>query len=376
MFKLLKKYKIDKIFILIFTVIIFELFFGLLYNKTLSKLSKLNLSRAIDKYEGVLTVNQQKHSIHPYLTFVNTPYSFKNNEIQHNSIGLRQCEEVQDSFDGLRILCIGGSTTYGNGVQSPNQAWPKILEELLQVDTNCRVYNAGLSGATSKEWLTHYLFRYNKLKPNIAFIHGGINDATAMLFSDYNDEYTHFRGFESSKSSFASLKAFVYLAKKSNTFKYFFALYLNNVGVITLDDIYLKTNSPNIEKIDENKFNDITELPFYNNLENLVTVLIKDSVRPVLFKPHYVSKYFVDNQLTKEVEQLNDYSPTLLESYYYAFALNEKIMDTIGKKYNLTVLSLNENAIELEHFLDPCHLDEYGQEDKAEFIFQQLFNVK
>ena len=81
--------------------------------------------------------------------------------------------------DVYRIVCIGGSTTYGYGVTHPHSTYPAFLEiELKQKYPNKKVevINAGIEGATSFEELKNYLFKVKYLKPDAIVIKSGGND--------------------------------------------------------------------------------------------------------------------------------------------------------------------------------------------------------
>ena len=67
---------------------------------------------------------------HPYLTYVNKPDT-KKQARQHNNLGYRNTEDFnfKDSINYYKILCLGGSTTYGQGVSIPKDTWPEIYKK-------------------------------------------------------------------------------------------------------------------------------------------------------------------------------------------------------------------------------------------------------
>src|SRR5687767_1868942 len=65
----------------------------------------------------------------------------------HNAEGFRG-ENLEKTKSKKRIICIGGSTTYGIGV-SNNQTWPYYLDSMLQPDYE--VLNLGIPGHTTVE---------------------------------------------------------------------------------------------------------------------------------------------------------------------------------------------------------------------------------
>lgn len=98
----------------------------------------------------------------------------------HNEYGYRGEEFTIDKAEGTyRIVTIGASTTYGFGVL-PHQAYPPVLEDILNEDfgyTNVEVINAGIIGYTSYEVLTNFEFRVLDLQPDLIIYYGAKNDA-------------------------------------------------------------------------------------------------------------------------------------------------------------------------------------------------------
>ncbi|WP_428562372.1 MAG: SGNH/GDSL hydrolase family protein [Solidesulfovibrio sp. DCME] len=100
-----------------------------------------------------------------------------------NSLGLRGREiETPKDAATLRIVCLGGSTTYGVEVED-HLTWPAILETILNnigLGHHFEVLNAGLPGylsGHSRYKLDHELLA---LKPDIVLVMDGLNDmATA-----------------------------------------------------------------------------------------------------------------------------------------------------------------------------------------------------
>ncbi len=134
---MIKKAKIREIIfsIILFTFTMFllyatDLLVGIMYEKVAPEFGRKNLAMALNDAKGELLLPQ---SPHPYLTYENTPNYYRNGIRQHNNLGFRQKSDINQSKDSLtlRILVLGGSTTYGQGVDDPEDAWPSIMQELL-----------------------------------------------------------------------------------------------------------------------------------------------------------------------------------------------------------------------------------------------------
>jgi len=142
----------------------------------------------------------------PYLGYVPYPGYKRNGIVQHNEDGYRGSKVHMNKGRGLRVLCLGGSTTYGTGVLTPAETYPANLEHLLtlyiQQDSSLRlkygsaeVINGGLEAGTSAEELAQYVFKYRYYKPDVVVIHSAINDALvyASTANGFQLDYTHYR---------------------------------------------------------------------------------------------------------------------------------------------------------------------------------------
>jgi lysophospholipase L1-like esterase len=102
-----------------------------------------------------------------------------------NQLGLRGPEVARDKMPGcLRVLMLGGSTTYGNTV-STEEAYPAVAQRILQErapDRCVEVINAGISGAHSYHHLVRYQHLYSALRPDIVTVYVGWNDYGGYLW--------------------------------------------------------------------------------------------------------------------------------------------------------------------------------------------------
>ena len=125
---------------------------------------------------------------------------------QTNRLGWRGREFAQEKPPGvLRVVCVGGSTTYGIGAVRPDDAWPVQLEASLNrprppldtrhstLDTRFEVLNCGIPRASSAEIFGTVAFRVIHLKPDLIVLSVGLEDVNALLAPDYRPDYTHWR---------------------------------------------------------------------------------------------------------------------------------------------------------------------------------------
>lgn len=135
----------------------------------------------------------------PYLNYALAP-DFKDGDgSQHNAHGQRGPLVPMERQPGtLRVLCLGGSTTYGWSVRRPDEAYPGQLQALLAAKpppgySEVEVINAGLPWGTSAELLTHYHFKFHYYRPDWVVLHVGINDAQAIDADNFHPDYSHWR---------------------------------------------------------------------------------------------------------------------------------------------------------------------------------------
>jgi lysophospholipase L1-like esterase len=80
-----------------------------------------------------------------------------------------------------RIVCVGGSTTYGHGVGWA-QAWPALLEGALRTrGVSAEVINAGVPGYGSRQILRRYRRDIAGLRPDAVVFYEGWNRTGALV---------------------------------------------------------------------------------------------------------------------------------------------------------------------------------------------------
>jgi len=120
----------------------------------------------------------------------------------HNAQGFREPFSFGEKKAGiLRIVCLGGSTTYGSGVKDNGQTYPAQLNRMLSHDAayriegyrQCEVVNLGVGGYTSAEVFANLHFFALPLKPDVVLIQSAINDVAPRLYDRFDSSYEHFR---------------------------------------------------------------------------------------------------------------------------------------------------------------------------------------
>jgi len=131
---------------------------------------------------------------------------------RHNGLGLRDHRELTGPDDqAVRIVFLGGSTTYTIGIRDNTRIFSCGLEEKLNAaykavlgDRRIEVINAGMGGATSAENLIRLIFFISQARPDLLVIHHGINDVLPRAQGTIRSDYGNYRTRWTSPGVFAS----------------------------------------------------------------------------------------------------------------------------------------------------------------------------
>lgn len=119
---------------------------------------------------------------HRHLGYALSP-NYKTSKNRHNALGYRGDEFSVAKPEGVkRIVCCGGSTTYGFGVEDYRLSVPWMLQYgLQQAGKQAEVINAGCPGWSTFETLVNFESRLLDLAPDYVVFYHGINDVLASM---------------------------------------------------------------------------------------------------------------------------------------------------------------------------------------------------
>ena len=102
---------------------------------------------------------------------------------RHNALGYRGEEITLEKPAGVvRIVCCGGSTTYGYGTDDYRLTVPSMLQYgLREAGKQVEVVNAGCPGWSTFETLVNFESRVLDLSPDHVVFYHGINDVLASM---------------------------------------------------------------------------------------------------------------------------------------------------------------------------------------------------
>lgn len=137
---------------------------------------------------------------HPYLPIALKPGSdYRDNDTSGhiNSLGLRGPERaVLKPAGTYRVICVGGSTTFGAGILGDENTWPARLEARLAAAAPAKrieVWNAGVPGYTTAENVIYLSLRLIDFHPDMIVIYEGYNDFKPNRYPGFASDYSHWR---------------------------------------------------------------------------------------------------------------------------------------------------------------------------------------
>lgn len=120
--------------------------------------------------------------------------------LRHNALGFRDERNFEPDDAAVRIVFIGGSTTYTINVRDNQKIFSYGLEQRLneayadRLDgRHIEVINAGMGGATTAENLVRLIFFVSEVQPDLVVIQHGINDVWPRAVSTIQSDYSNYR---------------------------------------------------------------------------------------------------------------------------------------------------------------------------------------
>jgi lysophospholipase L1-like esterase len=120
---------------------------------------------------------------------------------KHNNLGMRDHRVLDGKKEGvIRVVFIGGSTTYTIGIKDNKKIFTYRLEERLHEyykdllpDHKVQVINAGMGGATSAENMLRLIFFVSEIRPDLVVIQHGLNDVLPRIRKDITTDFSNYR---------------------------------------------------------------------------------------------------------------------------------------------------------------------------------------
>ncbi|MBL7777673.1 MAG: hypothetical protein JNK66_05160 [Chitinophagales bacterium] len=302
---------------------------------------------------------------HPF-GFIHNPLKLQNGEQQNNIFGWRGKAPAVEKPDSLfRIVCLGGSTTYGYGINHPDSTYPALLEKVLKhkyPNRRIEVINAGIEGITTFEEIPNYLFKIRYLKADAIIIKSGGNDAADnLLVSEYSPDMAHYHHHFlalPTVNPFAKPIFYSYFISSIHVYiNYYYISQYEETNYILAREFknekYFWFKKP-LEEVLKNRF----YYSFEHNFNTLLQEITADSTS-IYILPFPQNPAGDPNYLVSPMHKhLND--------------VNDTIMKKLCVKYSATWLPFDNSVIKPDEWMDICHFNEKGNRASAIFIAERI----
>ena len=137
---------------------------------------------------------------HHYVLYNLRPNLILPDGTRHNHLGMRDHRDLNKKNGVIRVVFIGGSTTYTIRIKNNEKIFSYRLEKLLNKyykdilpDKKIQVINAGLGGATSAENLLRLIFFVSESSPDLVVIQHGFNDVKPRIRENIQSDFSNYR---------------------------------------------------------------------------------------------------------------------------------------------------------------------------------------
>ena len=137
---------------------------------------------------------------HHYAIYIPKPGLSTPDGLRHDSLGLRDAREFAPDPRAIRIVFVGGSTTYTHDIRDNTKIFSSGLERLLDEhyrselgERRIEVVNAGMGAATSAENLIRLIFHVSEVRPDLLVLQEGINDVPPRGLGTLRSDYGNYR---------------------------------------------------------------------------------------------------------------------------------------------------------------------------------------
>ena len=320
----------------------------------------LSIHFKVDKgfwiFDMVRNPNSELFIENPYLVVSNrknVDREFSKVRVKHNSKGYRGEETPLNSV----IICaVGGSTTYGVGVDN-EYTWPSKLDGLSGSDTS--VVNLGVPGHSTVEHLVSVSLHLNELKPDIILLHTGLNDMRVSNILNIESDYSNFHA-----PNMYGITGHCYLEPLPHIASLYYTVllmqYFDLYPVCPFHSNYAKANK--IGGLDlhalglyrENLKKLIHSCKYYTNEIVLIPqVLNEDRIKKDALK--WWIPFIEEKELIHVLERYNQ--------------ISKEVADSTGCKY---LIKVDHTEWMADDFADPSHLNEKGNKKLAELIWEGI----
>ena len=301
---------------------------------------------------------------HPYFNYIGNPaYQFPDGTRPHNDRGFRNPQWTAKAPGNLRIVALGGSTTYGMHSRDGSDVWPALLEHKLQSRPGraIDVVNLGMPAYTTHEILGVTAMLVPTLSPDIVLIHVGANDAFAAWYPDEGGpDNTGFRFSWQYKPLPGIMVFFMRISRLARVMGYRAAV--STKGYLPGDMIAsMQYRYPAEPEAVENAAGAEGKY-FRRNLSSLIALVRDMGAVPVLLTHPLSPKWEYPSK--KFYQCLSD-----------AHKRNNQIIREMAELRQVPLVDLYAHTRDIKYFVDAIHESPEGMELKAQLIAETLEDV-
>jgi lysophospholipase L1-like esterase len=305
-------------------------------------------------HEPGLTLNYVPHH---YLNYVLNPDIAYCGIKQFNAqYRIRRSEPIaREKGDRWRILVIGGSTTFAEGIPKEEDTWPYVLESIIRArcDPRCEVINGGVGGYTLLENFVHYVVLLRDLSPDVVLFYTGINDVHPRLFNEIRADYSNYRiPWRTDGKHMWRPNRWL---KSFHAYRYYFLnkVVLGNIYEGIGGQVSRKGPAPSewSEALARN-----TERTYHDHLKDFIGLLQAQGVRVGILPQYFSPVNDRDRIFGTGVEKHNQ--------------VNEELAKEHGLPFAAELLA--PGAFHAEDVFDSCHFTEAGNHKMGAAVFAFL----
>jgi lysophospholipase L1-like esterase len=302
---------------------------------------------------------------HPYLNYVGNPaLELENGSRPHHWIGIRDpgFDPVQPKNGAIRIVALGGSTTYGLFTEQVDQVWPHLVGMGLSqtLDTRVEVVNAGLPNYTTSEIIGMASLWLPEFQPDLVLVHAGLNDAFAAAYADEGGpDGRHFRHAWTHRELPESVAGIMRLSRLARLL----GVGLLRDGGYMAGDMTASIQYPLPPEGERDRnLSAATGKYFRRNLETIALLIRRTGAQPV----------FVEMPINPQFERGDN---VYFQAISHAVVRNNRIMREVGARLDVPVVGLYDRMREPSAFIDAAHTHPHGMRQKAQAVYDAVLPI-
>lgn len=270
----------------------------------------------------------------------------------HNALGFRGPEVERPKPPGLfRVVCVGGSTTYGTTDPTDAETWPRRMEQALRsARPRVEVVNAGVPAHNSADSLQLLREVVLPLQPDVVVFLLGYNDVVPRFVPGFRSDFEHFRSTWKHPNDRAAPLAILRLLARRSTAP-------GGSAVLRTLTARPHDESPAAE---DSAFGMSSTGPFARNVRTMIDGTRGAGAHPVLLTQAH-TEAFLERDLGRRTPF---FRKGMAE---HAMALRE-----IAKTQNVLLVDLERSVAARVHFDDCVHLSSAGNQVVARFVAEAV----